>query len=156
MTLSRREIRLRILALVIVALLVVAFAWYQGWASDHRGGDKETSETPISTEAFHITKADGVKSIAQLIREQSKGAPTPDLSISAIHFYVDPFNGDLIFPRVEDFQPEGFGWGVLAGQDKRILTTKVALRGIQALEFFPVKTDTVCNFLIVLEFYPKR
>lgn len=113
------------------------------------------AEPPISTEAFHITRRDGVKSIAQLIREQSTGSPTPALSIKAFSVYVDAHAGDLTLANVQGFQPPGFELSIKAGDDKRVLTTRVAaLKGIQALEFFPVKTDSVCNFLIVFEFYP--
>lgn len=105
------------------------------------------------TDAFHITAADGTKSIGQLLREQN-AAPLPDQAISSFHFLVDPKNDALMFPRVEPFQPEGFQWGILPGDDKKISIPEIPLNAEQGLEFFLVKTDGTANFLLITEFYP--
>lgn len=146
----------------LVAFVVFGLAWRaevydKGIAqADEMTRKAKPSPTPlpISTEAFHITKADGTLSIAELIRRQSTGSPTPNLSLAAFSIYVDAGAGDLVLARVEGFQPPGFQLTIKAGDDKRVLTTKIALKAPQALEFFPVKTDSTCNFLIVFEFYP--
>ena len=148
--------------LLILIAIVAGLAVHRhnvGANADHDRGDRIRGEdVEVSTEAFHITAADGVKSIAQLIREQSTGSPTPAQSISSVHFIVDADGGDLTLARVEGGQPPGFQLTINAGQDKRFRVTRVPLKGIEALEFFPVKTEsrTPCNFLLILEFYPKR
>jgi hypothetical protein len=111
-------------------------------------------KTPlIATEAIHLTLLDETKSLSKLISEQSVGSPLPEKPIAKLHFLVDPFNDALLFPTVKGFQPEGFQWGILPGQDKKFKTTKVKLNAIDALDFFLVKTTGVCNFLVVMEFY---
>jgi len=140
--------------LALVSFVVFGMAWRAEITTKAFDQMRSSNDGPIvSTEAFHITKADGTKSIAQLIREQSTGSPTPDKVITSIHILVDAFNGGLVFAPG---QPAGFQLGIAAGQDKKFNVTRISLKGIHALEFFPVKTDDrACNFLLILEFDPK-
>lgn len=119
----------------------------------HRASAQSTPVT-VSSEAIHLTTADGTKSIAQLIREQSTGTPLPPKALASFHFLVDPFGNSLIFPRVEGFHPPGFQWAILPGQDKKFNVTQVPLPAMEALEFFFVQTNGECNFLVLMEFYP--
>jgi hypothetical protein len=114
----------------------------------------ENRTKTIVTEAFHITADDGIQSLAELILEKDTPSTLPDNPISKFHFFVDPFNDALIFPRVEAFQPEFFQWAILPGQDKKFKTTKIeTLTAIEELDFFLVQTTGVCNFLVIMEFY---
>jgi len=104
------------------------------------------------TSAIHLTAEDGAKSIKQVIAEQN-GEEIPEQPIKSFHFLVDPFNDALIFPRVEGFQPEGFQWGILPGQDKKFNIPKIDIPASEGLDFFLVQTTGVCNFLLITEFF---
>ncbi len=114
-----------------------------------------------ATEAIRLTRAEGVKSIGRLIREQDpRGweALPDDKTISSLHFFVDPFHADLIMPRVEQFMPPGFEFAIMAGQDKRFFIPRNPLTPKQGLDLFLVGASRVsdaCNFLLIIEFYPQ-
>ncbi len=112
-------------------------------------------KTPVvATESLHLTFEDGTVSLADLIKKQTVGSVLPEKPIASFHFIVSPFHSSLVFPRVVEFQPEGFEWGILPGQDKKFKATKVDLPAAEALEFFLVASKgNVCNFLLVMEFY---
>jgi hypothetical protein len=116
------------------------------------GSAKKQSALSI-TESIHLTKEHGVISIGQLIRQQSS-IEIPNQPISGFHFLVDPYGGALLFPGNE-FQPQGFQWAVLPGQDKKFSVPELPINGPDALEFSLVKTDGVCNFILAVEFYPR-
>ena len=109
----------------------------------------------ISSEAFHITRADGTKSLGRLIREQSTGTPTPDLPIKSFHFIVDAQGDDLILDRVEGAQPEGFQMAIAAGSDLKFNIPRLPLNAPEALDQFPVRTDGVTNVLMFIELYAR-
>lgn len=116
------------------------------------------SSTPtplISSEAFHITSADGEKSIAQLIREQSVGTPTPNRPIKSFHFIVDSMNDALILARNPAAHPAGFQLAVAPGDEIKFDVSKLPINAPEALEQFPVRTDGICNFLMFIELYLK-
>jgi hypothetical protein len=114
-----------------------------------------SAEPIISSEAFHITKRDGTKSIAQLIREQSTGTPTPDLPLKSFHFIVDGDHDALILERTPGAQPEGFQIAIRPGTDLKFTVSKLPLNAPEALELFPLRTKGVTNVLILMEFYPR-
>lgn len=134
----------------LVGLIVMVVVVGLGFTSGH---DRNIELVAIS-ESIHITKADGVKPLSQLIREQSD-ISIPDQPISKFHFVVDSLHGTLIFPR-NDFQPEGFEMSIAAGDDKEFKIPRLQVNGAQALDFFLVKTDKVCNFVVYIEFYPNK
>lgn len=105
------------------------------------------------TESIRITSAQGTKSLGQLISEQSS-VVIPPKAIASFHFLVDPFSNALIFPTVEGFQPPGFQWAVLPGQDKKFNIPQISLPAAQALNYYYVQTPGACNFIVVIEFYP--
>jgi hypothetical protein len=127
---------------------IYSVTWRQQASAQTTGG------ATASTEAIHITAADGTKSIAQLIREQSTGTPTPNQAIASMHFYVDPLNNSLIFTKVGPQNPTGFQWAMLPGQDKQYAVPKTTVLAPQALEQYLVRTSGTCNFLLIMEFYP--
>lgn len=152
MRLSKIQIVLGSVGLLFFILSVVrVFAIAPDWFKNNRW--PEENNIAVISESIHITKADGIKSLGQLIREQS-GIQIPDQPLLKIHFIVDPFNNALIFPR-NDFQPEGFQWGILPGQDKTLLVPELPVSASQALDLSPAKTDGVCNFIVQFEFGPK-
>jgi hypothetical protein len=145
--------------IVMIVLILVCgffgFAWYQ---AEGKAGDRPERAKSVTgiTEALRITKAEGTKSIGQLIRElPPDSGPIPDQAIKSFHFFIDPFNDALIFPAVPNFQPDAFQWGILPGQDKFFTIPKIALTAPEGLNFYLVKTNGTCNFLLILEFYPK-
>ena len=107
----------------------------------------------LITQSIRLTAAQGTKSIGQLIREQTT-TTIPSQAISSFHFLVDPFNNSLIFPTVEGFQPPGFQWAILPGQDKKLDIPQIPLLAPQALDYYFVRTSGTCNFILVIEFYP--
>jgi len=147
------------LATVLIAVVIV-FGY--GWLMPSKDATAHDRNKPRSingaTEAIHLTSADGTKSIGQLIREQDPRGwdALPNQGISALHFFVDPFNDPLILPRVEQFMPPGFQLGILPGQDKRFFTPENPLSAKEGLDLSLVKTKSVCNFLLIIEFYPNN
>lgn len=145
---------------IILGLIgAVLFVWAISRAPMPSGAGAGARKDLVNgaTEAIHLTKADGVKSIGQMIREQDPrgwDALPDNETISALTFFVDPFNDALILPRVEAFMPPGFQLGVLPGQDKRLFTPRNPLTPKQGLDLFLVQTRGVCNFLLIIEFYP--
>jgi hypothetical protein len=113
----------------------------------------EISPGGCITQCLRITAAEGTKSIGQLIREQTTTV-IPLKAISSFHFLVDASNNSLIFPRVEGFQPLGFQWAILPGQDKELDIPKYALLAPDALNYYYVRTTGTSNFILVIEFYP--
>jgi hypothetical protein len=107
----------------------------------------------LITQSIRLTSTEGTKSIGQLIREQTTTV-IPLKAISSFHFLVDPLNNSLIFPRVEGYQPLGFQWAILPGQDKKLDIPQIPLLAPQALDFYFVRTSGTCNFILVIEFYP--
>jgi hypothetical protein len=107
----------------------------------------------LITQSIRLTAAQGTKTIGQLIREQTTTV-IPSQAISSFHFLVDPFNNSLIFPTVAGFQPPGFQWAILPGQDKKLAIPQIPLLAPQALDYYFVRTSGTCNFLLVIEFYP--
>jgi hypothetical protein len=135
-------------AFLLSMAAIYSVTWRQQASAQTTGG------ATASTEAIHITAADGTKSIAQLIREQSTGTPTPNQAIASMHFYVDPLNNSLIFTKVGPQNPTGFQWAMLPGQDKQYAVPKTTVLAPQALEQYLVRTSGTCNFLLIMEFYP--
>jgi len=146
--------RLLAFNLVIAAFLLYVAAANFGSKSPHRASAQTPVSVKASSEAIHITTADGTKSIAQLIREQSIGTPLPNQAISKFHFFVDPLNNSLIFSRVGAQNPTGFQWAILPGQDKQFSVPKTTVLAMQALEQYLVRTNGTSNFLLFVEFYP--
>ena len=105
------------------------------------------------TQCLRITAAEGTKSIGQLLREQTTTV-IPLKAISRFHFLVDGLSNSLIFPRVEGFQPLGFQWAILPGQDKKLDIPQIPLLAPDALNYYFVRTSGACNFILVIEFYP--
>lgn len=140
----------------MIVLMAVLFG-FVAWLAHIDQGSAKAQVVPQNgaTEAIHLTKADGVKSIGQLIREQhpSGWESLPDRGISSVFFFVDPFNDALILPRIEPFMPPGFQLGVLPGQDKKLFTPRNPLTVRQGLDLYLVRTTGVCNFLLIVEFY---
>ena len=137
-----------LVAFLLSMAAIYGVTWRQQASAQTTGGVK------AGTEAIHITAADGTKSIAQLIREQSTGTPTPNQAIASMHFYVDPLNNSLIFTKVGPQNPTGFQWAMLPGQDKQYAVPKTTVLAPQALEQYLVRTSGTCNFLLIMEFYP--
>ena len=136
-------------AFLLSMAAIYSVTWRQQASAQTTGGVK------ASTEAIHITTADGTKSIGQLIREQSTGTPLPtNQAIASMHFFVDPLNNSLIFSRVGPQNPTGFQWSMLPGQDKQIAVPKTLVLAPQALEQYLVRTNGNSNFLLIMEFYP--
>ena len=106
----------------------------------------------LITQSIRLTAAEGAKSIGQLIREQTTTV-IPLKAISSFHFLVDGLSNSLIFPRVEGFQPLGFQWAILPGQDKKLDIPQIPLLAPDALNYYPVRTSGTCNFILVIEFY---
>jgi hypothetical protein len=149
------------LLFVLLTMTALAFADGYGLMTDSlnaSGHDRKTRSINGATEAIHLTSADQGKSIGQLIREQDPAGweRLPDQAISGLHFFVDPFNDALILPRVEAFMPPGFQWGILPGQDKRLFVPENPLSARDGLDLFLVQTKGTCNFLLIVEFYPKN
>lgn len=115
-------------------------------------GAEHRSVEPIS-ESIHITAADGVKSLARLIREQS-AITIPDRPVALTQFTIDAGHGPLIFPQ-NDFQPQGFEFAIRAGDDKALKFPRFPINAPEALDAFLVKTESVSNFILYVEFYPK-
>jgi hypothetical protein len=107
----------------------------------------------LITQSIRLTAADGTKSVGQLIREQTTNVIPPQ-AISSFHFLVDPLNSSLIFPNVQGYQPPGFQWAILPGQDKKLNIPQIPLLAPDALNFYFLRTSGTCNFLLVIEFYP--
>jgi hypothetical protein len=146
--------RLLAFNLFLVAFLLSMAAIY-GVTWRQQASAQTTGGVMASTEAIHITAADGTKSIAQLIREQSTGTPYPtNQAIASMHFYVDPLNNSLIFTKVGPQNPTGFQWAMLPGQDKQFAVPKTTVLAPQALENYLVRTSGTSNFLLIIEFYP--
>lgn len=147
---------------VLLIMTALAFAYGYGLMADSLNALAHDRSKPQSvngaTEAIHLTSADREKSIGQLIREQDPRGweRLPDQAISGLHFFVDPFNDALILPRVEAFMPPGFQWGILPGQDKRLFIPENPLSARDGLDLFLVQTKGTCNFLLIVEFYPKK
>jgi hypothetical protein len=114
---------------------------------------REISSGGLMTQCLRITAAEGTKSIGQLLREQTTTV-IPLKAISSFHFLVDASNNSLIFPRVEGFQPLGFQWAILPGQDKKLDIPQIPLLAPDALNYYFVRTTETCNFILVMEFYP--
>jgi len=141
--------------LLFLAALLLSMAAFFGVTWRHQASAQTTGGVKASTEAIHITAADGTKSIGQLIREQSTGTPLPtNQAISSMHFFVDPLNNSLIFSRVGPQNPTGFQWAMLPGQDKQFAVPQTLVLAPQALEQYLVRTTGTCNFLLIMEFYP--
>src|SRR5262245_19857513 len=96
-------------------------------------------ELIIISESITITRADGTKSLSQLIREQSTSTPTPDLQIKSFHFIVDAQHDALILDRNEGAQPEGFQIAIAPETDLKFNISKIPLNAPEALELFPVR-----------------
>jgi len=129
----------------IGAIIAVTFTRNQASA--------QSTPALIITESLRITSSQGTKSIGQLIDEQSS-VVIPNKAIASFHFLIDPFSNALIFPRVEGFQPPGFQWAILPGQDKKFNIPQVPLPAAEALDYYLVQTQGTCNFIVVIEFYP--
>ncbi len=159
------KFRSHIVLSVSLFAVVLAFAYgyglignsLKGLAHDQRDQHIKPRSLDGATEAIHLTSGDGIKSIGQLIREQDPRGweALPDQGISGLQFFVDPFNDPLIFPRVEQFMPAGFQWGILPGQDKRLFIPRNPLSAREGLDLFLVQTKRTCNFLLIIEFYPR-
>lgn len=109
----------------------------------------------IDSQALHLTSADGITTIGELIRRQNLGSPLPaNLRIKTITFHVDPLHDALIFTPVEGFQHPEFRWGVNPGASKTLRVTFVDLAPMQAFDLFPVRTDGVTNFIMITDFWP--
>jgi hypothetical protein len=106
----------------------------------------------VMTQCLRITAAEGTKSIGQLLREQT-ATVIPLKAISRFHFLVDGLSNSLIFPRVEGFQPLGFQWAILPGQDKKLDIPQIPLLAPDALNYYFVRTSGTSNFILVIEFY---
>jgi hypothetical protein len=113
----------------------------------------EVAGVKLMTQSLRITLADGTKSIGQLLRTQTT-TPIPNQALASFHFLVDASNNTLIFPNVEGYQPPGFQWAILPGQDKRLDIPEIPLLAPQALDYYYVRTSGTCNFILVIEFYP--
>jgi hypothetical protein len=139
---------------IIVCGAICAWSWD---LAETRAAHNRPKSVSAITESIRITKADGAKSLAQLIRElPPASASIPDQAIKSFYFIVSPFDDGLIFPNVEGFQPPGFSWGILPGQDKRFEIPEIELKGAEALNFFLVQSQgKACNFLLIIEFYPR-
>jgi hypothetical protein len=107
----------------------------------------------VMTQCLRITAAEGTKSIGQLLREQTTTV-IPLKAVSRFHFLVDGLSNSLIFPRVEGFQPLGFQWAILPGQDKKLDIPKIPLLAPDALNYYFVRTSGTSNFILVIEFHP--
>src|SRR5262245_25861015 len=104
---------LRKLSLVLASL---TFALYP--LSNGLGQTTAAKQPPapvadkIDTQALHVTSADGIITIGELIRRQNLGSPLPtNLRIKTITFHVDPLHDALIFTPIEGFQHPEFRWG---------------------------------------------
>ena len=139
---------------LFLAALLLAMAAIHGVPWRHQASAQTTGGVKAGTEALRITAAEGTKSIAQLIREQSTGTPTPNQAIAGMHFFVDPLNNSLIFTKVGPQNPTGFQWSMLPGQDKEFEVPKTTVLAPQAMEQYLVRTNGTCNFLLITEFYP--
>jgi hypothetical protein len=138
-----------LVAFLLSMAVIFGVTWRRQASAQTTGGVK------ASTEAIHITTADGTKSIGQLIREQSTGTPLPtNQAIASMHFFVDPLNNSLMFTKVGPQNPPGFQWAMLPGQDKQFAVPKTLVLAPQALENYLVRTNGTCNFLLIMEFYP--
>jgi hypothetical protein len=107
----------------------------------------------LMTQSIRLTSTMGTKSIGQLLREQTTTV-IPLKAISRFHFLVDGLSNSLIFPRVEGFQPLGFQWAILPGQDKKLDIPQIPLLAPDALNYYFVRTSGASNFILVIEFYP--
>jgi hypothetical protein len=144
---------------LFVLLIVTALAFAYGYglmtnSLNASGHDRNKKSVGLISESIRITAKDGAKPIGQLIREQSS-IEIPDQAISSFHFLVDPFSDALILPGVEGFQPSGFQYAILPGQDKQFKIPEIPIRAPEALNFFLVKSAQATNFIVVIEFYPR-
>jgi hypothetical protein len=142
--------------LFLAAFLVSIGAIFGVTFTRHQASAQTTTQTPQvlkMTESIHLTAAQGTISLGQLIKEQSS-VVIPPKAIANFHFLVDPYNDALKFPTVVGFQPPGFQWAILPGQDKKFNVPQIPLLAPDALNFYLVQTPTICNFIIVMEFYP--
>jgi hypothetical protein len=140
---------------LFLAALLLSMAAIFGVPRRRQASAQTLGGVKADTEAIHITAADGTKSIAQLIREQSTGTPLPtNQAIASMHFLVDPLNNALIFSKVGPQNPTGFQWAMLPGQDKEFAVPKTTVFAPQAFEQYLVRTNGTCNFLLITEFYP--
>jgi hypothetical protein len=105
----------------------------------------------IGTEALHITKADGTKSLRQLIEEQSLGTPFGDRPLSNIHFIVDSANSGLTFTQIGN-TPPGFTLTLNPGQSKMWDVPITSTPVMETLESYKVRSaGAVTNVLIIVE-----
>jgi hypothetical protein len=149
-------------SLLIVLLIMTAFAFAYGYglinnSLNASGHDRNKKSVLLITESLRLTQAEGIKSLGQLIREQSS-IEIPDQAISMVRFSVDPFSDALILPSVPQVQPPDFQWGVLPGQDREIKVAEAPFNAPEALDFSLAKSagPKGCNFILTVEFYPKN
>lgn len=139
-------------------LIIVGCSFGSGWVIAHikaSAHDRNGQSVLLITESLRLTQADGIKSLGQLIREQSS-IEIPNQAISVVRFSVDPFSDALILPSVPQVQPPDFQWGVLPGQDREIKVAEAPFKAPEALDFSLAKSagPKGCNFILTVEFYP--
>ncbi len=138
---------------LFLAALLVSIGAIFGVIFTRHQASAQTAPALKITESIRLTSAQGVKSLGQLISEQSS-IVIPPKAIASFHFMVDPFSNSLQFPGVEGYQPPGFSWAILPAQDKKFNIPEIPLLAQDALNFYFVQTSGSCNFIVVIEFYP--
>lgn len=138
--------------LFLAALLVSLGAIFGVIFTRHQASAQISPALKI-TESIRLTSSQGVKSLGQLITEQS-GIVIPPKAIASFHFMVDPFSNSLQFPNVQGFQPPGFSWAILPAQDKKFNIPQIPILAPEALNYYYLQSSGSTNFIVVIEFYP--
>lgn len=106
----------------------------------------------IATEV-HLTVEDGTKSLLQLIQEQDRTIKIPNEKVLSFYFVIDSKNDHLIVVGTES-QPPGFQLGIKPGATLTFPIVKLPVNAEVLMSGFLMRTDSVCNFFVRVEFYP--
>ena len=127
-------------------ICALSVAWLHILPSEARA---EEEQSPAAQGAnFHLTAADGRKTLGQLLLEQSDLQPGTNV-ISRLHIFNSASHGSLTLVTIPGHAPD-FNFDIDPGQDKNFPLSKP--QDVTLTEI-PVECESVCNFYAYWEFY---
>ena len=135
--------------LATVIAVIFGFACTENQASAE---NREPAPNVIQV-AIHLTAADGVITIGELIERGGAHPPFPPLPIASLHFLVRAGGSPLELPGIPGFHPPGYKLTIPSGSEVKFRTTHVPLTAQDAFNFFPVRTDGTTDAFLIAELY---
>jgi hypothetical protein len=149
------RMRLFVFGLFLAGFLVSMTVIF-GFIPARRQASAQISEGQKVVIPFHLTAADGIKTLAQLRAASGESAALPQFPVSRMRITTSGSSAPLKWHGIPNLQPEGWELTFDRRCDFSFPTTYVPQPLAPALDFISFQSTGICDGIVTFELFPSE